>query len=189
MVAMVALPHHTLLISSSGTLLVHPSGVTPVHKQSASLSVGTATGYNETKLMLFLVVVWVLSWWCLHLFGNTLLIPQQSHVYEWRAYELPRDVWKYSILRAFNQNTFCSETSPVPTHLLYTILRSLHSRKLHILGFRARTVCTNSLVIFFFSLSDKGTYHFWSLSLPCRLKRSMNCIWNEEMTQKQRGSE
>lgn len=138
--------------------------------------------------MLFLVV-WVLSSWCLHLFGNTLLIPQQSHAYEWWVYELPRDVWKYSILRAFNQNTFCSETSPVPTHLLYTILRSLHSRKLHILGFRARTVCTNSLVIFFFSLSDKGTYHFWSLSLPCRLNRSMNCIWNEEMTQKQRGCE
>lgn len=66
------------------------------------------------------------------------------------------------------------------SHLLYTILRSLHSRKLHILGFRARTVCTSSLVIFFFSLSDRGTYHFWSLSLPCRLKRSMNCICNKE---------
>lgn len=63
-----------------------------------------------------------------------------------------------------------------PTHRLYTIFRSLHSKKLHILGFRARMVCTNSLVIFFFSLSDNGTYHFWSRSLPCRLNRSMNCI-------------
>lgn len=62
------------------------------------------------------------------------------------------------------------------THRLYTIFRSLHSKKLHILGLRARMVCTNSLVIFFFSLSDNGTYHFWSRSLPCRLNRSMNCI-------------
>lgn len=86
------------------------------------------------------------------------------------------------------QSTF-SRTRPIPAHLLYTTLRSLHSRKLHILGFRARTVCTNSLVIFFFSLSDKGTYHFWSLSLPCRLNRSMNCICNEEMREKQRSCE
>lgn len=86
-----------------------------------------------------------------------------------------------SILWAFNQKTFRSQTNPISTYLLYTILRSLHSRKLHILGFRARTVCTNSLVIFFFSLSDKGTYHFWSLSLPCRLNSSMNCIWNEDI--------
>lgn len=72
------------------------------------------------------------------------------------------------------QSTFVVDV--FPTHRLYTIFRSLHSRKLHILGFRARMVCTNSLVIFFFSLSDKGTYHFCSRSLPCRLNRSMNCI-------------
>lgn len=74
-----------------------------------------------------------------------------------------------------------------PTHRLYTIFRSLHSRKLHILGFRARMVCTNSLVIFFFSLSDNGTYHFWSRSLPWRLNSSMNCICND--TGHKRGSQ
>jgi len=31
-------------------------------------------------------------------------------------------------------------------------------------------------VIFFFSLSDNGTYHFWSLSFPWRLKSNINCI-------------
>lgn len=31
-------------------------------------------------------------------------------------------------------------------------------------------------MIFFFSLSDNGTYHFWSLSFPWRLKSNINCI-------------
>lgn len=63
------------------------------------------------------------------------------------------------------------------TYLLYTILRSLHSKKLHILGFLASMVCTRSLEIFFLSLSDRGTYHFCNRSFPCRLNNSMNCIW------------
>lgn len=71
-------------------------------------------------------------------------------------------------------NSSCS------TDLLYTILRSLHSRKLHIFGLRARTVCTSSRVIFFFSLSDRGTYHFCRRSFPCLLNNSMNCIWWEK---------
>lgn len=62
------------------------------------------------------------------------------------------------------------------THLLYTILRSLHSKKLHILGFLASMVWTKSLEIFFLSLSDRGTYHFCNRSFPCRLNNSMNCI-------------
>ena len=62
------------------------------------------------------------------------------------------------------------------SHLLYTILRSLHSRKLHILGFLASMVWTRSLEIFFLSLSDRGTYHFCNRSFPCRLNSSMNCI-------------
>ncbi len=66
------------------------------------------------------------------------------------------------------------------TDLLYTIFRSLHSRKLHILGLRARTVCTSSRVIFFFSLSDRGTYHFCRRSFPCLLNNSMNCIWGRQ---------
>lgn len=71
-------------------------------------------------------------------------------------------------------------SSSFSTDLLYTILRSLHSRKLHILGLRARTVCTSSRVIFFFSLSDRGTYHFCRRSFPCLLNNSMNCIWWEK---------
>lgn len=62
------------------------------------------------------------------------------------------------------------------SHLLYTILRSLHSRKLHILGFLASMVWTRSLEIFFLSLSDRGTYHFCNRSFPWRLNSSMNCI-------------
>lgn len=62
------------------------------------------------------------------------------------------------------------------SHLLYTIFRSLHSRKLHILGFLASMVWTRSLEIFFLSLSDRGTYHFCNRSFPWRLNSSMNCI-------------
>jgi len=69
---------------------------------------------------------------------------------------------------------------PILAYLLYTILRSLHSKKLHILGFRASMVWTRSLEIFFLSLSGRGTYHFWSRSFPCRLNNSMNCIWGRE---------
>lgn len=66
------------------------------------------------------------------------------------------------------------------SYLLYTIFRSLHSKKLHILGFRARMVWTRSREIFFLSLSDRGTYHFCRRSFPCRLNRSMNCICKRE---------
>lgn len=68
------------------------------------------------------------------------------------------------------------------TYLLYTILRSLHSKKLHILGFLASMVCTRSLEIFFLSLSDRGTYHFCNRSFPCRLNNSMNCIWGRKFS-------
>lgn len=114
--------------------------------------------------------------WCPCLFDNTLTGWQ-----EWQLHELPTEVKKIPFSEHSTTLNLSTNTSHFSTHLLYTILRSLHSRKLHILGFRARTVCTNSLVIFFFSLSDNGTYHFWSLSLPWRLNSSMNCIWNEEM--------
>ncbi len=45
------------------------------------------------------------------------------------------------------------KTACVTFYLLYTILRSFHSRKLHILGFLARIVVMSSRVIFFFVLS------------------------------------
>ncbi|TNN41386.1 hypothetical protein EYF80_048444 [Liparis tanakae] len=57
-----------------------------------------------------------------------------------------------------------------------TILRSLHSRKLHIFGFRASTICMSSLTIFFLSRSAVAVYHFCSRSFPCRLKSSMKRI-------------
>lgn len=66
-------------------------------------------------------------------------------------------------------------------YLLYTILRSLHSRKLHILGFLASIVWTRSLDIFFLSLSDRGTYHFCNRSFPWRLNNSMNCICGRKL--------
>lgn len=66
-------------------------------------------------------------------------------------------------------------------YLLYTILRSLHSRKLHILGFLASMVWTRSLDIFFLSLSDRGTYHFCNRSFPWRLNNSMNCICGRKL--------
>lgn len=64
----------------------------------------------------------------------------------------------------------------VDGYLLYTILTSFHSKKLHIFGFLARIVVISSRVIFFFNLSGCATYHFWSLNLPWRLNRSINCI-------------
>ncbi|KAG7277878.1 hypothetical protein CRUP_001330 [Coryphaenoides rupestris] len=64
-------------------------------------------------------------------------------------------------------------------------LASLHSKKLHILGFLARMVCTRSLEIFFLSLSERGTYHFCNLSFPCRLNNSMNCICGREKKKKE----
>lgn len=62
------------------------------------------------------------------------------------------------------------------TDLLYTIFMSLYSRKLHIFGFRARTVVIRSRVIFFFSFWLEAVYHFCSLSLPWRLNSNIN--WN-----------
>lgn len=65
-------------------------------------------------------------------------------------------------------------------YLLYTILRSLHSRKEDILGFLAKMVEISSRVIFFFSLSGWASYHFWRRSLPCRLNNNINCIWRKK---------
>ena len=62
------------------------------------------------------------------------------------------------------------------TYLLYTTFKSLYSKKLHIFGFRARTVVMRSRVIFFFSFWLEAVYHFCSLSLPWRLNSSIN--WN-----------
>lgn len=61
-------------------------------------------------------------------------------------------------------------------YLLYTTFKSLYSKKLHIFGFRARTVVMRSRVIFFFSFWLEAVYHFCSLSLPWRLNSSIN--WN-----------
>ena len=69
-------------------------------------------------------------------------------------------------------------------YLLYTILRSFHSRKLHIFGFLANTMVTSSLVIFFFCLSVWASYHFCSRSLPCRLNSNINCIWKNTKNKK-----
>ena len=66
------------------------------------------------------------------------------------------------------------------THLLYTILRSLHSKKEDILGFLAKIVDINSRVIFFFNLSGCASYHFCRRNFPCRLNNSINCIYNIE---------
>ena len=58
------------------------------------------------------------------------------------------------------------------SHLLYTTLRSLYSRILHILDLRERIVWTSSRCIFFFSLRAVAWYHFWSRTFPCRLNSS-----------------
>lgn len=65
-------------------------------------------------------------------------------------------------------------------YLLYTILRSFHSRKLDILALRWRTTLISSLVIFFFCLSGCATYHFCNRSFPCRLNNNINCICNSK---------
>lgn len=81
--------------------------------------------------------------------------------------QISRNIYK----KWFNADVQCT-----CTHLLYTILRSFHSKKLHIFGFLDRTRVTSSLVIFFFVLSCRAVYHFCSRNLPWRLNNNINCI-------------
>lgn len=73
-------------------------------------------------------------------------------------------------------------------YLLQTILRSRHSRKLHIFGLRANTICISSLTIFFLSRSAVAVYHFCSRSLPCRLNSSMKRIYMQKQNSPQKDS-
>ena len=59
------------------------------------------------------------------------------------------------------------------TYRLYTILRSCHSRMLHILVLRLRTVVTISRVILDASLAEYGVNHLARRTLPWRLNRSI----------------
>lgn len=67
------------------------------------------------------------------------------------------------------------------THRLYTTFRSFHSKKLLILGLRARMVVVSSRPVRAFSLDFVASYHFWSRTLPCRLNISMKWIFAGEM--------